>query len=156
MFAELFAAVEASALGQAARGSVWLYPLANLLHVLGAALVVGSIAVFDLLVLARRYPDAVGSGRVAIPLAAAGLAVQVLTGIVLFSAEATTIGRNPAFLFKMALLAIGLVNVIGYHMLHRIPAEAEAGHGGAARLHALVSLLTWVFVLLAGRAIAYV
>jgi hypothetical protein len=156
MFDELLQAIEASGLGQAARGSVWLYPLANLAHVLGAALVVGSIAVFDLLVIMRRYPEAVASGRIAIPLAATGLVVQALSGPVLFSAEATSIGRNPAFLFKMTLFALGLVNVFGYHMFHRIPAQAEAGRAEAARAQALISLVTWVLVLLAGRAIAYV
>ena len=54
MIQELLAAFEASGLGHTARNSVWLYPLANLVHVLGAALLVGSIAVFDILVLRRR------------------------------------------------------------------------------------------------------
>ena len=40
-------ALEQSGLGVLARGSAWLYPLANLAHVLGAALLVGAIATFD-------------------------------------------------------------------------------------------------------------
>jgi hypothetical protein len=107
MIQELLAAYEASALGHAARNTVWLYPLANLVHVLGASLLVGAIAVFDILVLRRRYQTAASAGRVAIPLAATGLALQAASGLVLFSAEATTIARNPAFLFKMIMLVIG-------------------------------------------------
>ena len=155
MIQDLLAAYEASALGHAARNSVWLYPLANLVHVFGAALLVGSIAVFDVLVLRRRYPTAAAAGSVALPLAATGLALQAASGVVLFSAEATTIARNPAFLFKMALLVIGLANVAAFHAWHRVDSLAVEGHRRAVRLTAMLSLTVWILVLLAGRAIAY-
>lgn len=155
MIQELLAAYEASTLGHAARDSVWLYPLANLVHVLGASLLVGAIAVFDILVLRRRYRTAASAGRVAIPLAATGLALQATSGLVLFSAEATTIARNPAFLFKMIMLLVGLANVAAFHTWHRVSSLAEDGHRPGMRLAAIVSLSVWILVLLAGRAIAY-
>ncbi len=68
MYAELLAALEASGLGHAARHSAWLFTAANLLHVLGSALLVGAIAVFDLKVLAAGGRGAWETGRVAIPL----------------------------------------------------------------------------------------
>jgi hypothetical protein len=155
MIQELLAAYEASALGHAARNTVWLYPLANLVHVLGASLLVGAIAVFDILVLRRRYQVAASAGAVAVPLAATGLALQAPSGLVLFSAEATTIAGNPAFLFKMTMLVVGLANVAAFHAWHHVSALAEPGHGPAVRLGAIVSLGVWILVLLAGRAIAY-
>jgi hypothetical protein len=155
MISELLAAYEASALGHAARNMVWLYPLANLVHVLGAALLVGSIAVFDVLVLRRRYAGAAMAGSVAVPLAALGLALQAASGLVLFSAEATTIARNPAFLFKMGLLAVALANVAAFHAFHRVAALNEEGRRPAIRLNAMISLTAWTLVLLSGRAIAY-
>ena len=155
MIQELLTAYEASALGHAARNSVWLYPVANLVHVLGASLLVGAIAVFDILVLRRRYQTAASAGRVAIPLAATGLALQAASGVVLFSAEATTIARNPAFLFKMIMLVVGLANVGVFHAYHRLSALAEEGRRPAIRVGAIVSLSVWILVLLAGRAIAY-
>jgi hypothetical protein len=155
MVQELLAAFEASSLGHAARSMVWLYPLANLAHVLGAALLVGSIAVFDVLVLRRRYAEAAVAGSVAIPLAATGIALQAVSGIILFSAEATTIAPNPAFLFKMVLLVVGLANVIAFHAYHRVAALARDDRPGMVRLHAMMSLTAWILVLLGGRAIAY-
>jgi hypothetical protein len=155
MVQELLAALEASGLGHAARDTVWLYPLANLVHVLGAALLVGSIAVFDVLVLRRRYAAAAYAGAVAIPLAATGLTLQAASGVVLFSAEATAIARNPAFLFKMALLAVGLANIVAFHASHSLAALAGESHRPTVRLNAMVSLAVWIFILLAGRAIAY-
>jgi hypothetical protein len=155
MIHELLAAYEASALGHAARNLVWLYPIANLVHVLGAALLVGAIAVFDILVLRRRFETAASAGRVAIPLAATGLALQAASGLVLFSAEATTIAGNPAFLFKMVMLIVGLANVAAFHAWHRVAELGGESHGPAIRVGAMVSLGVWILVLLAGRAIAY-
>ena len=56
-------------LGTGAGGPVltWLYPLANLAHVLGAAFLVGGIAVFDCWCCATRYREAVAAGHAAIP-----------------------------------------------------------------------------------------
>ena len=57
--------------------------------------------------MSRRSRDrgrgAAAVGRIAIPLAAAGLAIQIPTGLVLLAVEATKLGVNPAFYAKIAL-----------------------------------------------------
>jgi hypothetical protein len=154
MYAELLAALEASGLGHAARHSAWLFTAANLLHVLGSALVVGSIAVFDVRVLAERGWGAWETGRYAIPLAAAGLALQVPTGFVLLAVEARALGQNPAFLAKLGLIGLGLINIALFH--HRFGGPRRAVTlPSSARLYAGVSLGAWTLALLAGRLIAY-
>jgi hypothetical protein len=122
--------------------------------VLGAALVVGGIAVFDLKVLTDEGLDAPAVGRVAIPLAATGVALQVPTGLTLLAVEATKLGINPAFYAKMAFLALGLVNVALFHARFGDAMRGEA-LPPSARAYALVSLVAWVLVLVAGRTIAY-
>jgi hypothetical protein len=155
MYPELLAGLEASWLGHAARHSAWLFTAANLLHVLGSALLVGAIAVFDLKVLVERGRGAWESGRVAIPLAAAGLALQVPTGFVLLAVEARALGQNPAFLAKVGLILLGLANVALFHARFGGPRRG-APLPGAARAYAGVSLGAWVLALLAGRLIAYI
>lgn len=154
MYVDLLAGLEASSLGHAGRHSAWLYTLANLLHVLGAAFVVGGIAVFDVKVLAERGKNAAQVSRYAIPLAAAGLAIQIPTGILLLAVEARALGTNPAFYVKLAFIALGLANVAIFHARF-----GSALRGNVlppeARLYALISLLSWIIVLLAGRMIAY-
>ena len=149
----LLAAYEASALGAAARGTVWVYPLANLLHVLGACLLLGAVAVFDVAVL-RANQAALAIGRVALPIAAAGLVVQLATGLVLFAAEATTMAYNSAFIAKIIALDLGIVNLALFR--YRFGAAMRAGEmpKGAAAL-AAVSLGSWTVAVLAGRGIAY-
>jgi hypothetical protein len=144
-------ALEHSSLGAAARGSAWLYPLANLSHVLGAALLVGAIAIFDIQVL-RRAPNAHLIAGAVTPVAAFGLVLQVASGVVLLAADAMPVVVNPAFQFKMAMFVLGLVNIAVFRWRYGLKADAPLD--GAGWL-AAVSLASWVLVLLAGRFIAY-
>lgn len=154
MYLDLLSALEGSWLGHTARHSAWTFMIANVLHVLGAALLVGAIAVFDVKVLAERGHAAWQVGRYAIPLAAAGLALQVPTGVILLAAEARALGVNPAFYAKLAFIALGLANVALFH--RRFGAALRWGYlPEGARLYAAGSLTAWALVLVAGRMIAY-
>ena len=150
---DLMTALEQSSLGQAARGSGWLYPAANVVHVLGAALLVGAIVTFDIQVL-RRAPGANVVLRAVMPIAAFGLVAQLGSGFVLLSADAMPVVVNPAFQFKMAMLVLGLLNVAAFRWRFGAALKKDQPLGGAMGL-ASVSLASWVLVLLAGRFIAY-
>jgi hypothetical protein len=154
VYAEWLAALEQSGLGHLARHSPWLYTASNVLHVIGAALLVGAIAVFDTALVARRWRDASAIGRIAIPLAATGLAVQIPTGVVLLAAEARALGQNPAFYAKLVLIAVGLTNVALFHARFGRSLQAGAVAAGARGL-AFASMTAWVLALVAGRMIAY-
>ncbi|GEO17022.1 hypothetical protein [Microvirga aerophila] len=154
MYLELLAALEHSWVGHAARHSAWTFTIANLLHVLGSAFVVGGIAVFDFKVLAEHGRNAWQVGRYALPIAASGIALQIPTGLILLAAEARALGVNPAFYVKLSFIALGLLNVILFHMRlggslrkDKLPPDARA--------YAVVSLVAWIITLLAGRMIAY-
>ena len=146
-------AFEHSGLGHAARSTGWLYPLANLVHVLGAALVVGAIATFDIQVL-RNPRTAPIVPHTAIPVAVVGLVFQAASGVVLLSAEASTLVKNPAFQFKMAMLILALANVAVFYWRFGRALKTGAPLDGAQPF-AAVSLASWILVLLAGRSIAY-
>lgn len=154
MYAELLLDLQTSGLGQLARQSAWLYTAANLLHVLGAALLVGAIAVLDLRLLAGSAGGIAATARTAIPLAAAGLALQVPTGILLLAPEAVALGQNPAFYAKVLFIAAGIANLALFHARH-----GWGFHDGmrpaSTRFTALISLTAWIAALLAGRLIAY-
>ncbi len=151
--ARMFTALEQSSLGAAARGSAWLYPLANMSHVLGAALLVGAIVTFDVQVL-RRASNAGIIARAVTPVAACGLALQVASGTVLLAADAMPVVVNPVFQFKMAMFALGLINVAVFRWRFGGGLKAEIPLAGA-RWPAALSMASWLLVLLAGRFIAY-
>lgn len=155
-------ALEASWLGTYARTSTWLYPLASVLHVLGLAFLLGSIAVFDLRLLgfARRLPLDACAGYL-LPIAQAGFTVQVVTGFVMFSADAAHVYDNPYFLLKMGLIGLALVNILAFHGLARArpyvwELEKLDLTPGWARASAAISLLAWIGVASFGRMIAYI
>jgi hypothetical protein len=153
-YAEWLNLREQSSLGHVSRHSAWLFTIANLLHVLGAAFVVGGIGVFDLKAMRDRGRGAAVVGRYAIPLAAAGLAIQIPTGLVLLSVEATKLGVNPAFYAKLVFIAVGLVNLT---ILHARFGAATRGEDLPASVvpYAAISFIAWILTLLAGRMIAY-
>jgi hypothetical protein len=155
MWDSFLQSLEFSALGFAARGSLWLYPLANLAHVVGAALLVGAIVVFDILLLRNRFEMANDISNVALGVAATGLTLLLLSGPIMFSAEATAFGRNPIFLAKMILIVAGFTNLAFYH-LGKSRALLYPPVPPHARLHAGISAGIWILAVIAGRSIAYV
>ena len=153
----LAAQLEASPLGLWARGSTFGYPLANLAHLLGLVMLVGAIGVLDLrlLGLLRRLPAAALAHSL-IPIAAAGLALMILSGVVMFAADAGPLVRSPLFRWKLVLIGAALANVAVFHALWRRRDERWAGElPGAARLTAAASLGLWLAAATLGRLIAY-
>jgi hypothetical protein len=153
----IFVALEHSGFAAAIRQSTWLYPCANVGHIVALVCFAGALAVMDLGligVLAAPRQLIARARRVAM-IAFCALAV---TGFMLFSAEASHIVRNPVFLIKMALVAAGLVNVAIYQLGARRALDALAP--GAVvprrvRVAGFVSLGIWLTVAAFGRSIAY-
>ena len=153
------AAVEASAPAAAVRELPWLYPAANLLHVLGMALLVGAIAALDLRLLGfcRRVVPASGAVALLVPVAVAGALLAVPSGILLYLPDAEPLTAHPLMQAKVLMLAIGLANALAFHLIwqRRLPAWDD-GIPAGARLQSVCSLAIWLGVLTCGRLVAYV
>lgn len=144
-------------------GARWLrawwvaYLFVNAAHILGLALLLGSILVLDLRLLGglRRVPLAL-IGPLNARMAAAGAALTVLTGVWLFTVRPTEYAGNPAFQIKLVLIGMALANVAVQHVN---PAYRLALRGGplpaGVRASAAVSALLWLAVLVAGRWIGF-
>jgi hypothetical protein len=155
----IFVALEASDFAAAIRQSLFLYPLANVGHVVALVCFAGALAVMDLRLVgafAATAPARVITRARRIVIAAlCGLAV---TGFLLFSAEASHVVLNPVFQLKMALVATGFVNVAIYELGTRQAVEAlppGAAMPRRARVAGFISLGLWLVVAACGRSIAY-
>lgn len=151
-------ALEQSGLAFTIRDAVWIYPLANVLHVLAMGLLLGSIVLFDLRVLGFGKGVATDRlARLALPLAIGALCLAAPTGFILFTAEAPAYLRNPVFLTKMGLIVVALINIVVFHRgaFRTMKEWAVTTAPPAARLTAGVSLALWLCVVVAGRFIAY-
>ena len=151
--------LEASGLGNWARQSSWGYAVANLAHLLGVAMLFGSVLGFDLRMLGiARAIHAADLARFLLPIARGGFVLAVGSGLVLLSADASHVVVNPAFQVKMGLIALALLNVLVFHRFVALANDAETGskaHAGLARVSAALSLLLWPGVIVCGRLIAY-
>lgn len=151
--------LEASGLGAAIRQSAWIYPAANIAHVVSVTLFAGAVAVLDLTLLGAIRP----AGRAALlrtsqRCAGGFLVAIVIAGLVLFIAEASHVALNPVFQLKLLLIGLGLANaiVLGGRSLAALAAlPDDAALPPSARTAALVSLGIWLAVAGLGRYIAY-
>ena len=154
------AALEATAIAGALRGSVWAYPLINTGHLLGIALLVGAILPLDLRLLGLWPNTALAPlWQVLTRTAGVGLGLAVVCGALLFVTRAAAYVESTLFLTKMALVGVGTVNALLLHLLwyRHDPRPRTTAHPlpRRVRVHALVSLLTWLTVLVSGRLIGY-
>jgi hypothetical protein len=155
--AQIFLALQESALGHAMRSSPALYPAVEILHILGFVVLVGSILALDLrlLGLGRAIPI-LPMAQLLLPLSRFGFLLAISMGVLLFSADAAHVVRNPAFQSKLLIIAAALVNIVIAHVgpWRRVVLwRAEASSG--AKVTALVSLILWFSAVCAGRLIAY-
>lgn len=151
--------LERSGLVAAMRDHAWPYPVANVIHVLGVALLVGAILALDarLLGAARNAVAADGAARLLLPVATAGAALAVPSGILLFLVDASALTDNRLMQAKVALLLAGAANAVAFHLLWRHHLrDWDLLRPPAGRAQAGVSLVIWIAVLSCGRLIAYV
>jgi hypothetical protein len=156
---ELFASLEASTLSTTVRESVWIYPAAEFLHIVGFVLLVGSAVAFDmrLLGLSRAISVRALADHV-LPWAQVGLAIVVPTGVTMFLSEPTMTAANPAFRVKLCLVAFGIANALSFRWPFRSVDrwDRDVAVPLGVRLNAVLSLAIWFCTLAAGRLIAYV
>jgi hypothetical protein len=129
----------------------WAYPALEVAHIVGIALLLGNLVLFELRVwgVGAALPVTVLS-RVALRLSLAGFGLAALTGLTMFATQPGDLLANRPFVIKMGLLALAGVNAAAFHL-----------RGGSVRLdrvaHAqtAASLGIWLGVIICGRWIAY-
>lgn len=140
------------------REHAWLYPIVETLHILGFAVLVGAVAMFDLRVLGygRQLP-VTALARHLLPWSAGSMLLVLPTGLLLFIADPLALLANGAFLLKLGLIVLAGLNALAFHAGPYRQAEAWPRRAPPrALLHALLSLGLWIGVIASGRLIAYV
>lgn len=142
--------LEATALAQYLRASVYAYPLVNAAHIVGIALLFGAIVPVDLRLLGLwRRQDPAALLAICRPVAAFGLTLAVSAGVLLFIVRASEYTDKPAIWVKLLVVMAGIVNAgLAERALRR-------GAATASTLHAAASLLLWLVAIIAGRMVAY-
>lgn len=149
--------LEASALGMWMRAG-WGYPFANVLHLAGLVMLVGPILLLDLrLVGLWRNLPLPALSRLLTTSAIAGLLLLLVTGVMLFSADATALVGNRLMQLKLFGVALAVANALAFRLAFSRQLDQWTSHVPLpARISASLSLMLWPAVMVAGRMIAYV
>ena len=152
----LFTWFEKSWIGEGIRESRWLFPAIESVHLLGLAIIGGSVLAVNLsllgLGLGRR--SAAQLWHDTWPWFAGSLAIMLGSGFLLFMSEAVKLYYHHAFWVKMTALLLSLVFTA---TVQRWTALADPDRVTLLRSRAvaLVSLLLWFLVGAAGRWIGF-
>ena len=149
-----FDQLEQSFIGETIRNSIWMFPVIEAFHLIGLAILGGSILVGDLRLLGlllstKPINYVIGQTTLILKL---GLIILVSTGIPLFLSEAIKCFYSRAFWIKMSALLIGLV----FLFFIRNPMGLSAVEGNAKlKLIGFTSISIWAIVAGSGRWIGF-
>jgi hypothetical protein len=140
--------------------SLFMYPLIESTHVLALTLFVGLAVMLDLRLLGltlKNVPVSEMLDRV-LPWTKVGFVVMIVTGLLLFYAIPVRNYQNIFFRIKVLLLLLAGLNVWLFHTrVERRVADWDLDPVApkGARVAALISLVLWAGIVVAGRMIAY-
>ena len=132
----------------------WAFPAIESIHILGMALLAGTIVAVDLRVLGMglRSRTTAELARELQPWTWLGLAVMLATGPLLFSTDPVRYSANPSFQFKMLSLLAAVVLHFTLHGGTKLSQKLSATPW--VRPVACLSLGLWMAVVIGARWIA--
>jgi len=156
----LLKSLEATALATKIRDSVFLFPMLESTHVIGLALVFGTISIIDLrlLGLASTQRSFQRMASDILKWTWAAFVLTALTGLLMFTTNASVYYHNLYFRIKMLLLALAGLNMLCFELTagrtirnwDQSPSAPRAGKAVAA-----LSLAMWIGVICMGRLIGF-
>jgi len=136
-----------------------LFPFFESLHIVGLAVLLGSIGILDLrlLNLTGRSQRVTTLSKAIIPWTWVGFGLAVVSGLLIFAGGAEHYARSPAFQAKMALLLLAGANMAAFQIwTWKSVAQWDVGAPSmGARIAGGLSLLFWCGVVFAARMIAF-
>ncbi len=132
-------------------GHPWAYPALEIVHIVGIALLLGNLVLFEVRVfgIGAALPAA-SLARLALPIALGGFALAAASGVVMFASQPADLIANRWFTTKMGLLMAAGANAALFHARGGL-----ARLDGIAKAQTLLSLGLWLSVIVCGRWIAY-
>jgi hypothetical protein len=153
---QLFRWFDATPISLIIRNSTYIFPVVEVFHLFGLTLLLGTVTVVDLRILGvgmRRQSVSELASQLA-PWSVGAAILTILSGILLFLSEAMKCYGNAAFPYKMWFLLGGIILYLATQ--RRITAPTSRISAGTLKVIAVLSLILWYGVAIAGRAIAFV
>jgi len=149
--------LDQTSFGHVMRESLYLFPVVETLHVFGIVSLVSSAFLLDLRLFGvgpMRDEPVEKLARWVLPWVVAGFTVQFVTGVLMYSAEATRSAVNSFFWYKMfMILGVG-INALVFHatVYRKIGTwnNAQVAPLGA-RIYGTFSIILWLGIIALGR-----
>lgn len=145
---------------QGIQNASWVIPTVQSIHIIAIAMLMGSAIVLDLKLagLIARTESATIVFRRYMPWLWAGLAVLLLTGLVMVLGEPARALENWVFWTKMGLVVIAffLTLVMRVPMLREDLGDQSRVWSLLVKPLGLLAIAIWVLIIICGRWIAYV
>lgn len=157
-YADVFEWLEYSSLAVYIRQSSLLFPLIEVVHIIGFIFLVGSAFLFDLRLLGVAPTLSVKAvADYVLPWSRRSLLLVVPSGILLFITQAKALSTNQVFGLKLMLILFAFTNAGIFHRFtfRSVSEWPSSETPPAAKTAALISLLLWTSVITCGRLIAY-
>jgi len=136
--------------------SLWGYPFMLSMHVIGLAIVVGILSMLDFKLLGGFKGIRTGSFLPLIKFAWIGFLINAVSGVFLFTSQASYFVSSTTFLTKLACIFVGaILTKVMQGKLVEAEAAGSADDVGMKGL-AIFSLLLWLVAITAGRLTAYI
>lgn len=147
---------EDSRVGEAIRASAWLFPGIEAVHLLGLVMIAAAVLVVDMRLLGIGLQDHAPAqlARDAQPWLVGSLGVMLITGVLLFLAEAIKCYYSVPFWVKMACLALAILFTFTVRRTVVFADEARVGPLWS-KLTGLTSVGLWAGVGWGGRWIGF-
>lgn len=148
--------LESSAVARLVQESIWGYPIVLSSHAVGMAILVGIVLMINFRVLGFAPGVPIRSLKVMFRVALIGLVINVVSGTMLFVANADAFYESNPFRIKIVLLVAGgvLLALLSKRIFGPEDSAARAAEG-TTRIIAGASIVAWLGVIVAGRLIAY-
>jgi hypothetical protein len=153
-------AIEFSSAGEWMRMSLKSMPVVEAAHVLTAAVVFGTILIIDLRLLG--FPSTSRSftriEHEIVRYTWGAFIISVVTGILMFAANASTYYGNTAFRLKMLALLVAGVNMAVFELVTKRGVaswDKDVTPAPAARFAGAASIVIWIAVIFIARWIAW-
>jgi len=130
----------------------WAYPMLEVVHVIGVALILGNLVLLELRVFGWASALPIEPlARLSLGLVGLGFGLAVVTGLLMFGTQPGELLANRVFTVKMALIMLAGCNAGWFHARRSLQL-----HDTTARVSMLLSTMIWILVITCGRWIAYV
>lgn len=129
----------------------WAYPVLEMIHICGIALLLGNLVLLELRVFGRGAAISLQDlARLSLSVAVVGFTIAAGSGLVMFASQPGELLANGAFTLKLGLIFAAGCNAAFFHARGSL-----AKTDWLARLSMVVSTLLWLAVVACGRWIAY-